>query len=104
MSESYRPKRRKKKKWSAKRWRFELTRIGVLLVLILLLVGLFQGCRAIVKSMSREEGFPPDAAFTLAVPHRQTAPALAVKPLQYSDFTLVMVGDVLLHTPLQEKC
>lgn len=103
MSEAYRPKRRKKKKWSAKRWRFELTRVGVLLVLLLLLAGLFQGCRAVVKAVSGDDGFPEDSAFAQTVPTERASTPLVTKPVQRSDLDLIMVGDVLLHTPLQES-
>lgn len=100
MAEAYRPKRRKKKKWSAKRWRFELTRLALLLVLLLVLAGLVRGCQAV---LAPKGGFPEGSRFGLQVSHPSEAPLLAIRPEQQRELTLVMVGDVLLHTPLQES-
>ena len=100
MAEAYRPKRRKKKKWSAKRWRFELTRIALLLAMVLVVAGLVRGCQALVTP---HRGFPEGACFGQQVPNGQSAPLLVAKPEQQRELTLVMVGDVLLHTPLQES-
>lgn len=113
MSEEYRSqpprprRRRRRKKWSAKRWRFELTRIGLLLVLIALVIGLFQGCRAVIGLLGHRE----DASVENGQTEEQTpegqeqAPAETAEPQtpETKEISLVMVGDVLLHTPLQES-
>ena len=52
MAEAYRPKRRKKKKWSAKRWRFELTRIALLLAMVLVVAGLVEETVLMTQSVS----------------------------------------------------
>lgn len=97
-----RPRRRKK--WSAKRWRFELTRIGILLLLILVIVLLIQGCRAVVNRVSSgaETASPPAAS--ASEPEEEPASVSAAEPEEEAPtLSLVMVGDVLLHTPLQES-
>ena len=95
---------RRRKKWSAKRWRFELTRAGVLLVLLLLIVLLVQGCRALAGHLFPEEEAPAGsgsgASASASEPVSPPASAPAEEPPTLS---LVMVGDVLLHTPLQES-
>lgn len=100
-------RRRRRKKWSAKRWRFELTRIGLLLVLIALIIGLFQGCRAVIGLLSSPQESAPEAGQTEEqTPDGQAeAPAETVAPQEpeKNEISLVMVGDVLLHTPLQES-
>ena len=102
-----RRRRRRRKKWSAKRWRFELTRIGLLLVLIALIIGLFQGCRAVIGLLSSPQKSASEAGQTEEqTPDGQEAPpAETVTPQEpeEKEISLVMVGDVLLHTPLQES-
>ncbi|MBQ9165340.1 MAG: CapA family protein [Oscillospiraceae bacterium] len=114
MPEEYRsqpPRRRRRRKkgiryWSAKRWKFELTRLGVLLALILIIVLLFRGCKAAVNwvgSLGKEDE-PPAAADDAALPE-DTAPEGPVdaEPEGPTEVSLIMVGDVLLHDPLQES-
>ena len=102
-----RRRRRRRKKWSAKRWRFELTRIGLLLVLIALIVGLFQGCRAVIGLLgSPQESAPEAGQAEEQTPDGQEAPpaeTVAPQEPEEKEISLVMVGDVLLHTPLQES-
>ena len=102
-----RRRRRRRKKWSAKRWRFELTRIGLLLVLIALIVGLFQGCRAVIGLLSSPQESAPEAGQAEEqTPDGQEAPpaeTVAPQEPEEKEISLVMVGDVLLHTPLQES-
>lgn len=102
-----RRRRRRRKKWSAKRWRFELTRIGLLLVLIALIVGLFQGCRAVIGLLGSPQESAPEAGQTEEqTPDGQEAPpaeTVAPQEPEEKEISLVMVGDVLLHTPLQES-
>ena len=102
-----RRRRRRRKKWSAKRWRFELTRIGLLLVLIALIVGLFQGCRAVIGLLgSPQESAPEAGQAEEQTPDGQEAPpaeTVAPQEPEETEISLVMVGDVLLHTPLQES-
>ena len=102
-----RRRRRRRKKWSAKRWRFELTRIGLLLVLIALIVGLFQGCRAVIGLLSSPQESAPEAGQAEEqTPDGQEAPpaeTVAPQEPEETEISLVMVGDVLLHTPLQES-
>lgn len=119
--EDYRPPRRRhrrRRRWSAKRWRFELIRVGVLLVLIALLVLLVQGCRAVVGLIAGDGGedAAPSQSDTAESSGGETAgeedaPAgtedaaaqeTEAEP-QAEEVTLVMVGDVLLHTPLQDS-
>lgn len=102
-----RRRRRRRKKWSAKRWRFELTRIGLLLVLIALIIGLFQGCRAVIGLLSSPQESAPEAGQAEEqTPDGQEAPpaeTVAPQEPEETEISLVMVGDVLLHTPLQES-
>ncbi|MBQ3090300.1 MAG: CapA family protein [Oscillospiraceae bacterium] len=113
MPEEYRPqpprRRRRRKKgilhWSAKRWKFELTRLAVLLVLIAILVLLFKGCAALVGLVTggeEEPQTPPAAQEPQQLPDEADNPLPKEEegPVQLS---LVMVGDVLLHDPLQES-
>lgn len=95
---------RRRKKWSAKRWRFELTRIGVLLLLILVIVLLVQGCRALAGRLSRgdESQSAPNGSVSGSLPDPEPA-AVPVPEESEPTLSLVMVGDVLLHTPLQES-
>lgn len=95
---------RRRKKWSAKRWRFELTRIGVLLLLILVIVLLVQGCRALAGRLSQgdESQSAPAASVSGSLPDPEPA-AAPVPEEPEPTLSLVMVGDVLLHTPLQES-
>lgn len=99
-----RRRRRRRRGWSAKRWRFELTRLGLLLVLIALIVGLFAGCRAVWSALaSPKEDAAPESAGTEEPaddPQPEQAADQTPEPVEIS---LVMVGDVLLHTPLQES-
>lgn len=100
-----RRRRRRRKKWSAKRWRFELTRLGLLLVLIALVTGLVQGCRAVAGRLTPEPS-APEADSQSEDPPASQEDASVQPPAQEetpNEISLVMVGDVLLHTPLQES-
>ncbi len=114
MPEEYRsqpPRRRRRRQkqgirnWSAKRWKFELTRLGVLLVLIAMVVLLFQGCRGVIGLVTgggEEPVSAPEEQDDL--PQEDAAqPADSEKEESPTELSLVMVGDVLLHDPLQES-
>lgn len=108
MEEPYSPpprrRRRRRKKWSAKRWRFELTRIAVLLVLIGLLVGLILGVRSLfVWIFSRADGAPATTQTQDLQELPQDTPSPEPQEPETTELNLVMVGDVLLHTPLQDS-
>lgn len=98
-------RRRRRRGWSAKRWRFELTRVAVLLILIALIVGLFAGCRAVFGLLfpgDQEEEPPAGSDTTQQETGNQTQSEPAEEP-EPTELSLVMVGDVLLHTPLQDS-
>lgn len=102
-----RRRRRRRRRWSARRWRFELTRLGLLLVLVALVVGLFVGCRAIWGALFHaEEEHAADTGEESAGEEQEDLSSEAAgseaedTPTQIS---LIMVGDVLLHDPLQES-
>lgn len=97
-----RPRRRRRKKWSAKRWRLELTRAGILLGMILLIVLLVKGCQAVLNRPVKEDP-PADTVETL--PREQTQEQVTDAPPEPEEKTisLIMVGDILLHTPLQDS-
>ena len=95
-----RQRRRRRKKWSARRWRFELTRIGILLALLLLIVLLVRGCWALTHRPG-EDKTPADTVETL--PEAQEQADAAPPEPQEQTISLIMVGDILLHTPLHES-
>lgn len=101
------PRRKRRKKWSAKRWKFELERLGLLLVLIAIIVLLVQGCRAVVGLVSGKDEEAPEDVSSISeqeTPH-DTVAEEPVLPEQEEpkEISLIMVGDVLLHDPLQES-
>lgn len=102
-----RRRRRRRKKWSARRWRFELTRLGLLVALIVLVIGLVQGCRAVVGWMTQEQPSGASSSGQAEEEGDGQEEEVSVQPAAEEEtvqqITLVMVGDVLLHTPLQES-